>query len=354
MFRLIFLAFLGIYIGTNGYISRMLAHWLGLSGIGAALWYAGFTLLAASFFLSSMLPLPARLSKMLYMVGGWYTAAYILLLIAVPLLHLLLRGKNGPLTAALLALAAILYVCIGYYNAEHIRTTRYTIESDKAAPMKIALISDLHAGEIIGAEKIGEMVEAVNRMEPDLVLMAGDLFDVAGPKAVPDLEAVGMELQKIRSRLGVYAIFGNHDAGFDHQEAYAARLMESWGMTLLEDEMVTLDGLTIIGRKDRGMARKEIHELMEQADGSSYIIMMDHQPFELAEANAGGVDLLVCGHSHGGQVFPATLITQAMYKIDYGILREDDFTAVVSSGAGTWGPRMRIGSVSEVVEITIK
>ena len=354
MFRLIILAVLSVFIGSNTYIARMLARWMGLNAPWTVVWYVGFGLLAASFFLSMLLPAHSAIRRAVYLLGGWFMAVYLLLLIIVPLLHLLLRGRNGPMTVAVLLIAAVLYAALGTWNAGVIRTTRYTVESSKGQPMKIALISDLHIGELIGAEKVREMVEAINAIDADIVLMAGDLFDVAGPKAVQDLEAVGTELRAIRSRKGVYAIFGNHDAGMNHQEAYAAQLMESWGMTVLRDETVRLEGVTIVGRRDKHMARQEIFELMEGVDPTDFIIMLDHQPYELTEANADGVDLLVCGHTHGGQVFPANLVTGRMFKLDYGILREGDFTAIVSSGAGTWGPRMRTATVSEVVEITVK
>lgn len=352
MFRLIFLTILGVYIGTNAYIARMLCRWLGLSGVIAACWYVIFTLVAGGYFLSSMAP--AGLRKGMALIGGWYMGAYVLLIAAVPLCHLILRGKNGPLSAGLLLAAALAYVLVGIHTASHVQTTSYTVESGKGTPMKIALISDLHAGDIIGAEKISEMVDAINAMDADIVLMAGDLFDVAGPKAVPDLEAVGEAIRGIRSKQGVYAIFGNHDAGLDHQDAYAQQLMEDWGMTVLRDEVAELEDLVIVGRRDAHEPRKTIEELMEDVDRSKTVILMDHQPSQLIEGAAAGADLMVCGHTHGGQIFPANLITDRMFKLDYGILREGDFTAIVSSGAGTWGPRMRVATVSEVVEITLK
>ena len=352
MFRIVFFAILGFYIGTNAYLARMLGRWLGLSGIGAAAWYLMFALLAMGYFLARFSFLPAAVGKALELLGGWYMGAYILLLVLVPIMHLLLRGRNGPLTAGLLLAVAVVYVLTGIWNAGHIRTTSYTVDTAKVGDLRIALISDLHAGGIIGAEQIQNMVDQVNAIDADIVLMAGDLFDVEGPKAVPDLEAVGEAIQTIRSRQGVYAVFGNHDAGFDHQDAYAQQLMEDWGMTVLRDEVVELENVVIIGRRDRHEQRRSIEELMAGIDTNQYIILMDHQPYEVEEARDAGVDLLVCGHTHGGQVFPANLITDRMYTIDYGILREGDFTAVVSSGAGTWGPRMRIATISVVVLIT--
>lgn len=354
MFRVILASVLGFYIGTNFYISHMLARWLGLRGAGAVVWYGVFALVAGSYFLTFGSGLPAWLNKSAYLVGGIYMAVYLLLVLLVPLFHLVLRSKNGPMTAGLLLILAVLYGAAGVWNAVHIRTTSYTVDGHGAAPMKVALISDLHVGELIGPRQVEKMVEAINAIDADIVLMAGDLFDVAGPQAVRNLEEIGEILKGIRSKQGIYAVFGNHDGGLNGQHSYAAQLMESWGMTLLQDEAAILDGVTIIGRKDRGKDRLSIAELMEKADAESYTIMMDHQPFELEIGRDNGVDLMVCGHTHGGQVFPANLVTQRMYTIDHGIWQSGDFTAIVSSGAGTWGPRMRIGTISEVVEIIIK
>ena len=350
---MILAAILGFYVGTNLYIARMLGRWMGLQGIGVRIWYVAFALLAGSYFLSFFDGLPHWLSKGSYLIGGIYTGVYLLLLLLVPLFHLVLRGRNGPMTAAVLLAAVAIYGAVGVWNAVHIRTTSYTIDGD-GAPMKIALISDLHIGELIGPRQVKKMVEAINAIDADLVLMAGDLFDVAGPSAVRDLERVGEILQGIRSRQGIYAVLGNHDGGLDGQHAYAVQLMESWGMTVLEDEGEALDGVTIIGRRDKGKPRLSVAELMAEIDPKGYTIMIDHQPFSLEEAEAFGVDLMVCGHTHGGQVFPANLITHAMYTIDHGIWQKGRFTAIVSSGAGTWGPRMRIGTISEVVEINIQ
>lgn len=352
MFRVIAVSFLGIYVSTNFYISHMLCRWLGLRGLGAGIWYSAFALVAGSYFLTFRKSLAPWLSKSAYLVGGIYMAVYLILLVAVPLFHLLLRGKNGALTAGVLLAAAAIYGAFGIWNAGHIRTTSYAVKG--AVPMKIALISDIHVGELIGPRQVEKMVEAVNAIDADIVLMAGDLFDVAGPEAVRNTEEIGNILSGIRSRQGVYAVFGNHDGGLNGQHAYAAQLMESWGMTLLQDEAVVLDGVTILGRKDRGKERLSIAQLMEKADPGSYTVMLDHQPYELEIGRDSGVDLMVCGHTHGGQVFPANLVTQRMYTIDHGIWQSGDFTAIVSSGAGTWGPRMRTGTISEVVEIIIE
>lgn len=352
LFRIILMTTLAVYAATNVYIIRMLAKWLGLHGMAAAGWYGLFALLASAYVLSAALPLPAFWGRLLYWLGGTYMAAYVFLLLAVPAAHLLLRGRANGLTAGIILLGVVLYAGWGIWNAGQICTTRYTVESDKTEPMTIALISDLHIGQIIGEKQVEKMVGAINAIDADIVLMAGDMFD-SGP-ALEDPEAIGKLFEQIQSKQGVYAVFGNHDGAFRGQEGQARTLLESWGVTVLEDEIVTLENMTVIGRKDRGQSRKTIGQLMAETDTGGFTVMLDHQPYELEEGAAAGVDLMLSGHTHRGQIFPGRLVTDRMYTLDYGILQEGGFTAIVSSGAGTWGPRMRIGTVSEVVAIEIR
>lgn len=348
-----FLAVMGIYVGTNVYMAKMLLRWLALAGRAALLWRAGYGLLAAAFFLPRLLPLPQRTERLLSLVGGIWLACYIFLLLAVPVMHGIVRGKGGPMAAVVIFALLLVYILAGVHAASAIRTTAYTVESAKGPEMRLALVSDLHIGEIIGEKQVARMVEAVNRLDADYILLAGDIFD-AGPGAVADPEAIGACFARLRSRGGVYACLGNHDGGFRGQEAAAAALLERWGVHVLEDEAVVLEDIQIVGRIDRSHSRAAASALTAGLDPGRLTVMLDHQPFELQQAREAGVDLLLCGHTHRGQIFPANLITRAMYEIDYGILRQADFTAIVSSGAGTWGPRMRVGSVCEVVSVDIR
>lgn len=352
LFRIVLTAILAVYTVTNVYIVRMLARWLGLHGAAAFGWYALFALLASAYVLSAALSMPMFWSRLLYWIGGTYMAAYVFLLIAVPAAHLMLRGRANAMTAAVLLMGVVLYAGWGIYNAGHIRTTRYTVESSKIEPMTIALISDLHMGQIIGEKQVAKMVEAINAIDADIVCMAGDMFD-SGP-AIEHPEEIGKLFEQIQSRNGIYAVFGNHDGAFRGQEGQARTLLESWGVTVLEDEAVSLENMTVIGRKDRGQPRKTAAQLMEGIDHGRFSIMLDHQPYELDEGAAAGVDLMLSGHTHRGQIFLGRLVTDGMYKLDYGILQEGGFTSIVSSGAGTWGPRVRTGTVSEVVAIEIR
>lgn len=353
LLALAFLAVLGLYLGTNVYIARVLGHWLRLTGRWAWCFGIGYGLLAAAFLIAHLLPLPPSLSRLLSLVGGVWLAGYILLLLAVPVTHGLLRGKGGPMAAVILLVLLLVYILTGLHTASSIRTTRYTVPCGKGHGLRLALVSDLHIGEIIGEKQVSRMVEAVNALEADYILLAGDIFDT-GPEGVRDPDSIAACFARLRSRKGVYACLGNHDGGFRGQEDAAAALLTAWGVHVLQDQAAVLEDIQIVGRIDRSHSRMDAAALTAGLSPDRLTVMLDHQPFELRQAQAAGVDLLLCGHTHRGQVFPANLITRAMYEIDYGILQEDGFAAIVSSGAGTWGPRMRIGSVCEVVCIDIQ
>jgi uncharacterized protein len=193
-------------------------------------------------------------------------------------------------------------------------------------------------------------------IKPDVVLLLGDIVDgEIGPVLRGDLlqyfdySANGADL---------YAITGNHEfiGGADNTIPY----IESKGIRILKDEMVTLDGgIQLIGRIDRdsrrfyGQERQPLSELMKQVDTTRPLILLDHQPLRLNEAERHNVDLQLSGHTHNGQMWPLNYLTGKIFELSYGYLRKGNTQIIVSSGYGLWGPRVRIGSRSEVLQINV-
>lgn len=349
----IMLAVAALYITSNIFIVRSLWRWLGIASKGwGIVWGVGFGVLASLFVVTSLLPgLPRQIYRPLNMIGGWYLgAAYIFLLILVPLCSLVTRGKGGQMAAFVALAVAFAMTVYGAFSAYNTKIKEYKVEGSR--PMTAVLLSDLHFGQIIGPSDAAKTVARVNALEPDFVFIAGDIFD-SGPDGLYDRDGVGAAMKELKAKKGVYACLGNHDGGFAGKEGEAAELLESWGVTVLRDEAVELDGVTIIGRKDRISSRLSPSQLTEKVDPDSYVIMLDHQPYDFEEEKAAGADLILCGHTHRGQVFPFNLVTKSIYRLHYGIETEDDCTMIVSSGVGTWGPRLRIGSNSEIVKINI-
>jgi predicted MPP superfamily phosphohydrolase len=189
-----------------------------------------------------------------------------------------------------------------------------------------------------------------------VVLLLGDIVDgEIGPVLRDDLLSY-FTCPKCRD--GLYAITGNHE--YIGGAATTIPYIESHGIKILKDEVVTLDGgVQLVGRIDRDGSRfnrKErlsLSDLIKQADTTRPVILLDHQPFRLTETAKAGVDLQLSGHTHNGQMWPLNYITGMIYELSYGYMKIGDTQFIVSSGFGIWGPRVRSGSRSEVLEINI-
>jgi predicted MPP superfamily phosphohydrolase len=249
----------------------------------------------------------------------------------------------------------------GFINAIIPFTREYNITINKSAgpvkTLRIAAVSDIHLGSIIRKRSLEKMSGIIKDLKPDLVLLLGDIVDgEIGPVMRGDL------LQYFSypdCTDGLYAITGNHEfiGGANRTIPY----IESKGIRVLKDEVVTLEGgIQLIGRIDRDsfrFYRKErmtLGELMQHADTTKPIILLDHQPFHLDETAKYGVDLQLSGHTHNGQMWPLNYVTKMIYELSYGYLKKGNTNFIVSSGYGLWGPRVRSGSRSEVLLINIK
>ncbi len=366
MIAVIALTVLSIYGFANYYIARRLWQWLffRLPSFGLPVYCTVFAVLAGGYILSTVLSslLPGEVKRVLGLIGGNYLGAFMFLLPLVLLADLVraagLGGERWPLIAGIAIVSATAVIMgIGYGSARSLKTTEYTVKADKGAgeSLKIAMISDLHLGDVVGASLLSNVVIAINEMEPDIVVFCGDTFD-HGPGGVREIKQCEQLLRSITSRYGVYACMGNHDGGFIGLEDEAAAFLERCGITMLRDEaLLVKDMFYVVGRKDKSEGQRlSPVALLQDLDKTKPIIVLDHQPEQLSEESAAGADLVLCGHTHKGQIFPIGLITSAIYEVDYGALERDGCTMIVSSGAGTWGPRVRLGTRCEVVSITLE
>jgi predicted MPP superfamily phosphohydrolase len=165
-------------------------------------------------------------------------------------------------------------------------------------------------------------------------------------------------LSRIKSRLGVYAVTGNHEfyAGVDK----AVRFMEQAGVCVLRNRWVTIDSiLNLVGldymTEEQQLGRKNppLETIMTGMDKSLPTILMYHTPIRLKNAEAAGIDLQLSGHTHKGQLFPFNLITKLVYTVDSGYARIGKMQIYVSNGVGTWGPPLRVGAPPEIVQIIL-
>jgi predicted MPP superfamily phosphohydrolase len=302
------------------------------------------------------------LAFMLYGFMFFILSDIILLILRIPGI---IKGENILLfrkwSFIIIASTSSLLIIGGFINAIIPVTREYNITINKSAGtvknLRIAAVSDIHLGSIIRKRSLIKMSQMIKELKPDLILLLGDIVDgEIGPVLRGDLLQYFTYPKSID---GLYAITGNHE--FIGGAARTIPYIESKGIRVLKDEIVTLDGgIQLIGRIDRDsfrFYRKErmpLGELMKQVDSTKPVILLDHQPFHLDETAKYGIDLELSGHTHNGQLWPVNYITAMIYELSYGYLKKGNTNFIVSSGYGLWGPRVRSGSRSEVLLINIK
>lgn len=299
--------------------------------------------------------------------GNYWIACLICLLVTMLLLDgvsLLIRyfrkterRRNGPMPL-LAVLPAAALVIGGRWNALQIRETRYDIVIDKTAAadsLTLILLSDLHLGFINDADFLERVVARVNAQQPDLVCIAGDLFD-NNFHAVKEPARIAAALNCIKSRYGVFLCWGNHDAGNTFSEM--RQLIASTQVHLLEDDLYVEEGVfAVAGRRDSapiGEQQGEHRVAVALSEAASLpLIVLDHRPSHLYTYDSA--DLILCGHTHQGQIFPGGAVTSLIYPTDYGYYQEAGLhpQMVVTSGVGTWGPPIRIGTRSELAVLKL-
>lgn len=311
-------------------------------------------------------------AKNLVGLGDWWLAVTywsVLLWLAVDILRALVRHFDilpAPLQSLFwqglfIQVVLIAMLGFGYWNAQHPVLTRHevTITTKVAQPatVKAVMVSDIHVGRIIGSPQLEKLAQRIQDLKPDIVFYVGDVIDDdTAYVAEHDLLAI---FSTVTTPLGSYAVLGNHEY-IGGRPDEARRLMEQAGIRTLRDEALLIgDSFYLIGRDDlslarfTGTSRQSLADLMGSLDEPKPVIVLDHQPGAFQEALESGADLQLSGHSHRGQFFPNSLITKAMYVIDWGYLKRDNLHFIVSSGYGTWGPPIRLGTKGELVEITL-
>lgn len=388
-----------IYLLLNLYILRWAYLWMGtchsiLRTLGFRLIFAViYVLLSTSLLTGFLIKNPKSLHRILKITGNYFLGIFLYTLVIILLAdfgRILLKyvfhaswihsRTAFTVAGAICALLILLLSACGIFHAKYIKTTSYDVIINKTIPertsMKVVLLADTHFGYNAGVLHARELVRKINKQKPDLVCIAGDIFDNEYD-AIRNPEKLEKTLRGIKSTYGVYACWGNHDlneeilAGFtfkhkdgdlsDIKDPRMKKFLKDSNIHILEDESVLInDQFYVIGRKDVSLTEK-IHEtrkapaqLTEKLDRDKPIIMIDHQPKELQELADAGVDLDLCGHTHDGQTFPGNFTIKLMWENPCGLLSKDNMTNITTSGAGVWGPAMRIGTDSEICSINIQ
>jgi uncharacterized protein len=220
---------------------------------------------------------------------------------------------------------------------------------------RIAQVSDLHVGPLIGRDFVQSVVEKVNALKPDLVAVTGDLVDETLPRLRDSVEPV----RNFRGRHGVFFVTGNHEYYTGDVDEWLAWLASA-GIRPLVNERVSIGGpggFDLAGMDDlsaRGPGhRPDLPKALSGRDPSRPVVLMAHQPLAFEQARLMGVDLQLSGHTHGGQVFPFNLVVGLFQPYLRGLYRRGGSQLYVSCGTGFWGPPMRLGAPSEITEIRI-
>ncbi|MDP4084988.1 MAG: metallophosphoesterase [Bacillota bacterium] len=258
-------------------------------------------------------------------------------------------------TGIVILMLFILIYIFGTFNAYSPIVRKYSIAIPKKVSyshLRIAMASDMHFGILSGVSHVHRLVREINALKPDIILLPGDIID-DDPNPFID-KNMGDIMAKLSAPLGVYGVLGNHEY-YGGGIPKFLKEMKRIGITILQDEAILIDqSFYLVGRKDKtDFKRDTIEKLVTNIDIQYPIILMDHQPTELKQAEKNHVDLLLSGHTHRGQMAPNHLFTRKMFELDWGYLQKSQLHTFVSSGFGFWGPPLRIGSRSEVILIDI-
>lgn len=312
-----------------------------------------------------------KASGFLHKAMLFYSAAYFVVIIYSSVIFVLravisfFAGKISPksrftriikhkkiLPTATLCLTLILSI-FGYINMGILREKDISIEFDEVSTnnsLTAVMISDTHLGTGLFADKLDDLVDSINSMEPDVIFMVGDIIDESTSDA--DISTMIAEFSRLESRYGTFFVYGNHEYYISSPDVDS--YFEQAGIAVLRDEAVTIaDDITIIGRKSYYENPMPVDEIIEEnnINKSNPIIVLAHEPLGLEDLSLSGADLSFSGHTHGEQ-FPLIYLFMALANdMVYGTAQFNDMTAYTSSGAGGWGMHFKLPSGSEIVKV---
>lgn len=289
----------------------------------------------------------------------------------------LLFSRGSVISIGSVVVACAVATCLyGIFNARNIKVNEYSVTVNKSCGsdkhLKAVLVADLHMGYAIGVDHITNMVKKINEQNADIVIIAGDIFDNSYD-GMDDPEGIKAQLKSIKSKYGVYAVYGNHDIdekilmGFTFD--WGGKQLHSEKMTnfikecdikLINDESVLInDEFYLVGRRDTDKpgtedgTRAEISELTKDLDKAKPIFVLSHEPDELQKTADAGADIDFSGHTHDGQLFPGNLTIGLFWENPCGMIKKDNMYSIVTSGVGVYGTFMRVGTDAEICSVDI-
>lgn len=330
---------------------------------GYLLWFLATFIFWLSRPLTTYLPFPVL--KALALFGGFWTF-FLYYSILLGILHYLILAfmkrvsknkSNFGIYAARFRKAGLLiiFICmvIGTIEAYNPVVRYEIIKTDKIVrPVRVILVSDLHLGTFLGQDYCEKLVRRINKENPDLVFIAGDIID--DRYEIVKRQDSMKPLAKIEAKLGVAAVLGNHDY-FDRRTDEEIDYLCKIGVSVLVNEDKLFDQIHLVGLKDFSKDQQtEYLQSLSEKNKAKYSILLEHQPRRIDAASNAGYDLYLAGHTHGGAFFPNGVFTKLIHQLDYGRQDFADMTAIVTSGYGFFGIPVRLGVRSEYVVIDLQ
>lgn len=322
--------------------------------------------LGISFFLSTLLAhwKENLFTRNFYFFSGFWMGFLLNLLMVLAIVWLIVWmgnlfsfSPNRAVLGMIFFVLAFIFSIYGSWSSFNPKIKKITVKipnlSENWKGKKIVHLSDIHLGHIYKAGFMEKIVREVNSINPEMVLITGDLFDGMDGELANPIEPIN----NIQAGKGIYFVTGNHETYLGLNEIFKA--LKKIKITVLRDEVVNVDGLKIIGinypvRGEDKDVVSTLNSLKRDFYGAPNILMY-HSPVNIEQIKNSGVNLELCGHTHSGQIFPLGLITKMLYKgYDYGLFAMGNYTLYITNGTGTWGPPMRTGNTPEIVEITLQ
>ena len=384
------LVILPFYVLLNCYLYSLFVKWINLltNLLSNEIFYLLFliiTIMLSLLYLFALMIPNTLLKKIFTKIGNYYLGisiySYIVVIVySVLKILIICFFSNYNIEMAIISgfICIMLVIMINIYgiiNAKIIHVKRYSLMINKQGnnlkQLKIVMLADIHLGYNIGANHVKKMVETINKEIPDIVIIAGDIFDnnyyaMDNHKKIIDL------LKKIKTKYGTYAVYGNHDVkaktlfGFTlnnkkckFRDTKMDQFMKKSNIKVLKDDCVMIkDSIYIYGRVDYTnnadvIKRKKACDITKKMDKNKTIIVIDHQPKELNQLSDSGVDIDLSGHTHDGQIFPFNIICRVFYKNGYGLKKFGNMYSIVTSGIGLYGPNIRVLTKAEITSIDV-
>lgn len=357
---------IGVLFGSHYLLYFSIIHFFSITDkTDARILLVIIAFLSFSFILSSIIAhIKENLfTRAFYFISGFWLGLLVNLILAtfviwIAVLASSLTGypiNRGPL-AVFFFILAFAYSIYGIWNAINPRIKNVSVMIPGLPTdwknKKIVQLSDLHIGHIHKNTFLEPIIEKVNSMAPDMIVITGDLFDGMDGNFDPPLKII----DEMNPKKGIFFITGNHETFLNTKAVFSA--LEKTKIRALHDEVLDIDGLKLIGINypEHGETKDSteiIEKLKPQFTGKPNILL-HHTPVNIDKFKSSGVNLMLSGHTHRGQMFPFQFVTKMLFRgFDYGLRTIGDFTIYTTSGAGTWGPTMRTGNSPEIALITL-